>query len=46
MPDVQEKLTGLGMEGKGGSPQQFDQFLRSDWKTWDKLIKSLGIRVQ
>lgn len=46
MPDVKEKLTGLGMEAKGGSPQQFAQFLRSDWATWDKLIKSLGMRAQ
>ena len=46
MPDVKERLTALGMEAKGGSPQEFDQFLRSDWKTWDKLIKSIGIRAQ
>ena len=46
MPDVKERLTALGMEAKGGGSQEFDQFLRSDWKTWDKLIKSIGIRVQ
>ena len=46
MPDVKEKLIALGMEGKGGSPLQFDQFIRSDWAVWDKLIKTQGIRAQ
>ena len=46
MPDVKEKLIVLGMEGKGGNPQQFDQFIRADWEVWDKLIKTQGIRAQ
>lgn len=46
MPEVKEKLAALGMEIKGGTPKQFDQFIRSDWELWDKVIKSLGIRLE
>jgi tripartite-type tricarboxylate transporter receptor subunit TctC len=46
MADVKEKLIVLGMEGQGGTPQQFDQFIRADWAVWDKLIKTQGIRAQ
>ena len=46
MPDVKEKLTGLGMEIKGGTPVQFAQFIRSDWQFWDKVIKQAGIRPE
>ncbi len=45
MADVKDKLAALGMERKGGSPEQFGQFIQSDWEFWDKVVKSLGIRL-
>jgi len=45
MPDVKEKIASLGMEPKGGSPEAFAGFVRDDWAFWDKIIKTLGIRL-
>jgi tripartite-type tricarboxylate transporter receptor subunit TctC len=45
MADVKEKLAALGMEIKGGTPEQFDQFIRTDWTFWDKVVKTLGIHL-
>ena len=46
MPDVKEKLAANGMEPKGGTPEQFGQFIRSDWELWDKVIKAAGIHAE
>ncbi|MBI3067378.1 MAG: tripartite tricarboxylate transporter substrate binding protein, partial [Betaproteobacteria bacterium] len=45
MPDVKEKMGGLGLELRGGTPEQFGRFIKSDWALWDKVIKSVGIRL-
>lgn len=45
MPDVEKKLSSLGMEVKGGTAEEFAQFVREDWAFWDKVIKTLGIRL-
>jgi tripartite-type tricarboxylate transporter receptor subunit TctC len=44
-PDVRAKLAGLGLEVRTGSPEEFATFMSNDWKTWDKIIRSLGIRL-
>ena len=45
MPDVEKKLSSLGIEVKGGTAEEFAQFVREDWAFWDKVIKTLGIRL-
>ena len=45
MREVQEKVSAIGYELKGGTPQQFAEFIRSDWIFWDKVIKSLKIKL-
>lgn len=44
-PDVKAKLAGIGLEVKTSSPEEFAQFMINDWKVWEKVIRSLGIRV-
>ena len=44
-PDVKEKMNTQGLELRGGTPAQLDAFIKADWDVWDKLIKSLGIRL-
>ena len=44
-PDVRAKLAGLGLEVRTSSPEEFATFMSNDWKTWDKIIRSLGIRL-
>ena len=45
MRDIQEKVSAIGYELKGGTPEQFAQFVRSDWMFWDKVIKGLKIKL-
>ena len=45
-PDVREKLTQLGADVVGGTPEQFDALLRSDTLRYQKLIKDAGIEPQ
>ncbi|HTP60487.1 MAG TPA: tripartite tricarboxylate transporter substrate binding protein [Burkholderiales bacterium] len=45
MPDVRERLTGLGLEVVGSSPEQFDAFVRSEIAKWAKVIKDNDIKA-
>lgn len=45
MPDVAEKLTGLGAEIVGGTPEAFDAFLRAELTKWKKVAEAAKIRL-
>lgn len=45
MPDVKERMNALGLELHGGSAEEFGKFIKADWAQWDKVIKSIGIRL-
>jgi len=45
MPDVRERLEGLGLEVVGSSPEQFDAFVRSEIAKWAKVVKDNGIKA-
>jgi len=45
MPDVRERLAGLGLEVVGSSPEQFDAFVRSEIAKWAKVIKDNDIKA-
>jgi tripartite-type tricarboxylate transporter receptor subunit TctC len=44
-PDVQTRLTQMGAEFVGSSPQALDTQLANDVKTWAKWVKEAGVRV-
>ena len=44
-PEVSAKLTGLGLEIIGDTPEQFAAFLDSEAKRWLPLIRSLNIKL-
>jgi len=44
-PEVNAKLTGLGLEVIGDTPEQFAAFLESEGRRWLPLIRSLNIRL-
>jgi tripartite-type tricarboxylate transporter receptor subunit TctC len=44
-PQVSGKLTGLGLEIIGDTPDQFAAFLASEGKKWLPLIRSLNIKL-
>jgi len=45
-PDVRERLTALGTEPTGGSPDQFAQVIRADTARWAKVVGDAGIRIE
>jgi len=44
-PDVKAKLSGIGLEVRTSTPDEFRDFMIRDWKVWDKVIRSLGIQA-
>ncbi|HEX9684530.1 MAG TPA: tripartite tricarboxylate transporter substrate binding protein [Burkholderiales bacterium] len=44
-PDVQKRLTEMGAEYVGSSPQALNKQLANDVRTWAKWVKDVGIRV-
>ena len=45
MPDVQERLTGLGVEPIGSPPADFARLLRSEIAKWTKVKQATGLTV-
>jgi tripartite-type tricarboxylate transporter receptor subunit TctC len=45
MPEVREKLAGLGLEVVGSTPEQFDAFVRSEIAKWAKVIRDNNIKA-
>ena len=45
-PEVRERLTALGTEPTGGSPEQFAQVIRVDTARWAKVVSDAGIRIE
>ena len=43
LPEMRERLVGLGAEPGGISPEAFDQLIRDDIAKWGKVVKALGI---
>jgi tripartite-type tricarboxylate transporter receptor subunit TctC len=45
MPDVRERLAGLGAEPVGNSPDEFAAYCRSELAKWAKIVKASGATV-
>lgn len=45
-PDVQTRLTQMGAEYVGSSPQELSKQLAGDVKTWAKWVKDANVRVE
>ena len=46
MPDIQERLTGLGVQSVGSSPDEFGKFLRAEIAKWQKVRKATGLTIE
>jgi tripartite-type tricarboxylate transporter receptor subunit TctC len=44
-PEAKEKLLAAQLEVVGGSPEQFDAFIKADIARWSKVIKDAGIKI-
>ena len=43
MPDVAERLSGLGLDPTGGTPEEFREIVKADLQRWGKIIRDSGI---
>jgi tripartite-type tricarboxylate transporter receptor subunit TctC len=46
LPDVKEKMFGLGLEVAGTTPEKLDELVRSDIAKWSKVIREAGIKAE
>lgn len=46
LPDVRERLAGLGAEIVGGTPAELEGFRRSEFTKWAAIIKRAGIKAE
>ncbi|MDH5535169.1 MAG: tripartite tricarboxylate transporter substrate binding protein [Betaproteobacteria bacterium] len=44
-PDVNKRITDLGAEPVGGTPQEYAAFIQSEIKKWRKVIQDAGVRL-
>ncbi len=45
-PDVKTRLTNESFTPVGNTPEQFSEFLGAESRTWAKVIKTAGVRLQ
>lgn len=46
MPDLKERLSSQGTEVVGGTPEQFDRYIREEISKWDKVLTAAGLRAR
>ena len=46
MREVRERLSSLGNEPVGGTPEEFRTFIESEIAKWARVVKSSGMEVQ
>lgn len=45
LPDVREKIRGLGGIPVGNTPEQFDAYQRAELEKWSRIVKESGAKV-
>jgi tripartite-type tricarboxylate transporter receptor subunit TctC len=45
-PQIREQMLGQGNELGGGTPEQFDAFIKSEAAKWGKLVQTAGIKPE
>jgi tripartite-type tricarboxylate transporter receptor subunit TctC len=46
LPDVNKRISELGAEPVGSTPQQYAAFIQSEIVKWRKVIKEAGVRLE
>jgi len=44
-PALKEKFAGLGLEPAGGTPEEFDTFIKKEAAKWADVVKRARVRV-
>jgi len=45
LPDVRQRMSALGLDPRGGSPEAFGDFARADAAQWAKVVKETGVKT-
>jgi tripartite-type tricarboxylate transporter receptor subunit TctC len=45
LPEVRERLLGLGAEVVGNSPREFAAHMKAERELWGRFIKQIGLRL-
>jgi len=45
-PDVEEKISFVGTETVGNSPEEFTAFIRSEIDKWAKVVKAANMKPE
>ena len=45
-PEVRTRLSGLGFEVDGGTPEEFERFIRAEARKWGDVVKMTGAKVE
>jgi tripartite-type tricarboxylate transporter receptor subunit TctC len=43
-PEVRAKLTAVGMEVVGSTPEELDRFVRKEFEHWDKFVREFDVK--
>ncbi len=46
LPDVRQRLEGVGFEIVGGTPEAFGAYIQSEIAKWAKVVKAAGVRPE
>jgi tripartite-type tricarboxylate transporter receptor subunit TctC len=46
LPDVRERLVGLGTEIAGGTPEALGETIRAEVAKWSKLVKDRNLKFE
>jgi tripartite-type tricarboxylate transporter receptor subunit TctC len=46
LPEVKATFTKQGIEFVGSKPEAFADFMKEDWRVWERLIKATGITLE
>ncbi len=46
LPDIKERLSGMGAEGVGNTPAQFSAFVKSEIRKWAQVARDAGLRIE
>jgi len=46
LPDIRERLVGLGVEPVGNPPEEFAAYIRAEIAKWARVVKAAGIEPQ